>query len=211
MASLCILGASGHGKVVADAAEMSGVWDNILFYDDKWPEKKSNGAWKIEGTVKDFFSTSPKGKKVVVAIGDNLIRLDLSAKLRHLGFELVSIIHPGAIVSKYATVGEGTVIFAGCIVNAFVNIGRDCIINTGSTIDHDCDLADGVHVSPGAHLSGTVKVGTATWIGVGSCVRQNIEIGRNSIVGAGAVVVSPVDDHLIVIGNPARKYEKSKH
>lgn len=204
MKRLSILGAGGHGKVVADAAEFYGQWDEIVFYDDAWPQKKECGPWRIAGSVQSFLETSPADSDVVVAIGNNAVRANTVSILRETGFTLASIIHPAAIVSKYANIGAGTVIFAGAIVNVEANIGLACIINTGATVDHECRLGQAVHISPGAHLSGNVSIGDTSWIGIGACVRQGIAIGRNVTVGAGAVVVSPLPDNVTVIGNPAK-------
>lgn len=204
MNRLSILGAGGHGKVVADAAEVCGHWDEIVFYDDAWPQKKECGPWRIVGSVQSFLKTSPADGDVVIAIGNNAVRANIVSIVRDAGFTLTSIIHPAAVVSKYANIGAGTVIFAGAIVNAEANIGLSCIINTGATVDHECRLGQAVHICPGAHLSGTVSIGDKSWIGVGACVRQGITIGSNVMVGAGAVVVSLLPNNVTAVGNPAK-------
>lgn len=208
MKRLSILGAGGHGKVVADTAEVCGKWDEIIFYDDARPQKKECGPWRIAGSVQSFLKTSPADGDVVVAIGNNAVRANTASIVRDAGFALTSIIHPAAVVSKYANIGAGTVIFAGAIVNVEANIGLACIINTGATVDHECRLGQAVHISPGAHLSGTVNIGDTSWIGIGACVRQGIAIGSNVTVGAGAVVVSPLPDNVTAVGNPAKIINK---
>src|SRR5690606_36903761 len=112
--------------------------------------------------------------KIILGIGNNTTRKRIAEEL---SAEYVTSVHPSAIISKYAKVGKGTVIFAGAIVNAGAIIGDHCIINTGAIIEHDCVLEDFVHVSPNAALSGAVKIGSATHIGIGANVIQNITIG----------------------------------
>jgi sugar O-acyltransferase (sialic acid O-acetyltransferase NeuD family) len=207
MKRLAILGASGHGKVVADAALM-GDWDEILFFDDAWPELTEVGVWMVVGNTQRLLEQALCFEGAIVAIGDNLIRLEKQHELEQTGIQLLTIIHPSAVVSPYSEIGKGSVVFAGAVINAFATIGIGCIINTCSTIDHDCVLADGVHVSPGAHLGGNVHVGKAAWVGIGSSVRQCIQIGENVVVGAGAAVVNDIEPGLTVIGVPARAMTK---
>ena len=201
---LAILGASGHGKVVADAALLAG-WVEVLFFDDAWPALTELGPWQVIGNTSKLLLYAECFDGVVVAIGNNIIRLEKQLELEEKGMQLVTIIHPSAIVSAYAKIAHGSVVFAGAVINAFAIIGCGCIINTGSTIDHDCLLADGVHISPGAHLAGMVTVGKAAWIGIGASVKQGIHIGDSVMVGAGAAVVHDIEPGLTVVGVPARK------
>jgi sugar O-acyltransferase (sialic acid O-acetyltransferase NeuD family) len=200
---LAILGGGGHGKVVADAAECSGRWKEIVFYDDAWPAKADDGPWPVAGSFQSFLEHQRPGCDVVVAIGNNRLRLAVANQLIKTGFSLVNVVHPSATVSRHAHIGIGTVIFAGAVVNIGAVLGTACIINTRATVEHDCLLGAAVHVSPGANLAGEVTIGDASWIGIGSCVRQQIDVGRGVIIGAGAVVVKPVPDGLTVAGNPA--------
>ncbi len=205
---LAILGASGHGKVVADAALM-GNWDEIIFFDDAWPELTEVGPWQVVGNTRQLMEQSLCFEGAIVAIGNNVIRLEKLHELEQTGLQLVTIIHPLAVVSSYSEIGKGSVVFAGAVINAFATIGCGCIVNTGSTIDHDCVLADGVHVSPGAHLGGMVNVGKMAWIGIGASVKQCVKICENVIVGAGAAVVNDIASGLTVVGVPARELVKS--
>lgn len=168
---LALLGASGHGKVVADAALLSG-WEEIVFFDDAWPDVFCVGPWPVIGNSQCLIDQVSKYDGVVVAIGDNGTRLEKLKLFHELGLPLVTIIHPSSIISQYARVGKGTVVCAGAIINPFAEIGCGSIINTAATIDHDCKIADGVHVSPGAHLEGGVQVGKSTWIGLGASIKQ---------------------------------------
>lgn len=203
MKTLAILGASGHGKVVADAA-LAGGWDAIEFYDDAWPSLERVGPWPVSGSSAELLRKASAIDGAVVAIGNNRVRLTKMRELRMKGVPLVSVVHPAAVISRYAIIGAGCVVFAGAVVNAFAKLGAGCIVNTGATIDHDCELADGVHVSPGSNLGGGVVVGEATWVGIGACVRHCVSLGGDVIVGAGAAVVENVAPGATVVGVPAR-------
>jgi sugar O-acyltransferase (sialic acid O-acetyltransferase NeuD family) len=202
MKRLAILGASGHGKVVADLAELCG-W-TVVFFDDAFPDVQCNGAWPIAGKTEELLQQADGFAGVIVAIGHNRTRLAKLKLLRENGFVVETLMHPGAYVSRHAVVEPGSVVFAGVVVNAFVQVGEGCILNTLCSVDHDCRLGAGVHISPGAHLAGGVHVGDGSWIGIGASVRQLIGIGADVVVGAGAAVVGEVPDNVMVVGVPAR-------
>ena len=203
MTKIAILGASGHGKVVAEVAELNG-YENIVFFDDRFPVLNQLEHWNVVGTTEDLLKDVSKFDAVVVAIGNNEVRLIKQNHLVAMGATLVTLIHPSAVISRYAKIGIGTVVMANSVVNAFSYIGDANIINTGATVDHDCILANGVHVSPGVNLAGGVQVGEGSWLGIGCKVKQLIAVGRGVVVGAGSVVVSDITDFETVVGNPAK-------
>lgn len=203
MRTLGVLGASGHGKVVAEIALASG-WGQIEFYDDAWPVKTQIGRWPILGDHAALLGALGRLDGVVVAIGHNDTRRDKLQQLRAAGGEIVSLTHPAATVSLSANLGAGSVVMAGAVVNADADIGPGAILNTACSVDHDCIVGVAVHISPGAHLAGGVRVGDCSWVGIGASVRQGVAIGAGVVVGAGAAVVSDIADSLTVVGVPAR-------
>ena len=203
MRRLALLGAGGHGKVVADAA-LSAGWSGVEFFDDCWPQRDRNGHWPIVGNQAALMAQLSAFDGVLVAIGDCAVRWEKQQALQAAGARLVTVVHPAAAVSRHAVLGPGTVVMAGAVVNIDAVVGAAGIINTGATVDHDCQLSEAVHICPGVHLSGAVRVGHGSWIGVGAAVKQGMVIGAGVMVGAGAVVVGPVADGQTVVGNPAR-------
>ena len=202
MKKLAILGASGHGKVIADTAFCSG-WDAIDLYDDN-PKYCTTAHWPFVGTGADLLNNHKQYGGVVIAIGNNSLRLDLAAKFKAHQVSFATVIHPSAIVSSYANIGAGTVVMAGAIINVDAQVGTHCIINTAATLDHDCSVGDGVHISPGAHLAGGVSVDKGAWIGIGACVIQQKHIGKHAIVAAGSAVIANVEAYHTVGGTPAK-------
>ncbi|MCG8532752.1 MAG: acetyltransferase, partial [Desulfovibrionales bacterium] len=99
MKRLAILGASGHGKVVAEAAECEG-WENVFFYDDRWPELLTSGRWSVIGDTAKLLLDYSCFDGVVVAIGHNPTRLEKLTLLAAQGIPLPTIVHPNAVVSS---------------------------------------------------------------------------------------------------------------
>lgn len=205
---LAILGASGHGKVVADAAELSG-WDEVVFFDDAWPGLSQNGPWAVLGDTAALLRDVGGFDGVVVAIGNNSLRQIKQHELVASGAVLTSVIHPAASVSAHAQVGIGSVIFANAVVNASAKVDEGCIVNTGAVVEHDCVLRRFSHISPNAVLAGGVEVGELVWVGACSSIRQLITVGSGAVVGMGAVVTKDVPPGVTVVGNPARVFSAS--
>lgn len=204
MSHLAILGASGHGKVIADTASLNPAWERISFFDDAWLDIEKDFPWSVIGDTDELLVSLDRFAGVSIGIGNNTIRQQKHTLLASHFADFAIIIHPQAYVSPYAKIGDGTVIFANSVVNIHATLGLSCIVNTGATIDHDCRVGDYAHVSPGANLGGEVKIGQCSWVGIGSSVRQCITVGSSVVIGAGSVVVSNISDKQIVVGAPAK-------
>ena len=200
---LLIIGASGHGKVVADIALKMNKWESISFLDDNENLKSSMGI-DVIGTTKDVHKFIDS-HDVIVGIGNNSTREKIQNMLEKLGASIPVLIHPSAIIGNDVEIGIGTVVMAGVVINCCTKIGKGCIINTSATVDHDNIIEDFVHISPGAHLAGTVKVGQGSWLGIGSVVSNNTYITSRCTIGAGAVVVKNIVEPGTYAGVPVRR------
>lgn len=205
-----ILGAGGHGKVLADVIRSAG--HTLAGYVDLDParvgEVAEPGGARVLYEQKEWLTSVSRGEQgdawdaVAFGVGDNLIRLRLLAECKAL--RTPPIISPTAIVSPSAKIAEGTVVFPGAIINANARIGRGAIINTGVVVEHDCVVGDGAHISPNATVAGGVLVGELSWVGAGSVVIEQRRVGENAIVGAGAVVIRDIPANATAVGNPAK-------
>lgn len=198
---IVIIGASGHGKVLADIAKKEGYKD-IIFLDDN-RNLQECGGYSVVGTSENILQY--REYDFIVAIGNARNRQIVFENLIQHELHICTLIHPDAVIAEAVSIGEGTVIMAGAVVNPGTTIGKGCIINTCSSVDHDCKIGDFVHISVGSHVAGTVDIGERTWIGAGATVSNNIEIIRNCIIGAGTVVVKNIDIEGTYIGVPARR------
>ena len=196
---LVIIGANGHGKVVADIAVKNGYKD-IVFLDDD-DEIQDCAGFPVVGNTKqigvyqqcDYF----------VAIGNAKTRKKFIDQIPD--GNLITLIHPSATISRRVLIDKASVVMAGAIINSDAVIGKGCIINTGASVDHDCVVGDYSHISVGAHIAGTVVIDRFVWVGAGATVRNNVSIVSDSIIGAGAVVVKDIDKSGTYIGVPAKK------
>lgn len=212
MPKLVVLGGGGHAKVVIDilqsypSLELIGITDQnterhgqeilgvpIIGDDSILPELIDSGV-----------------SHAFVAIGGNSLRKELFEETVELGFRFANAVHPKAIISSSAKLGQGIAIMGGVTINTDCIINDNVIINTGANIDHECRIAKHVHIAPGATLAGNVTVGEGAFIGAGTTIIQGVCIGEDVIVGAGAVVLHDVAPNTTVAGVPAEVIKGAK-
>lgn len=199
---LAIVGASGHGKVLGELAELCGYV--VHFFDDAKQKGDLIEHWSIIGTSEDLISAKHNYCGAAVGIGDNIVRAEKIKFLLSNQIECPVLIHPTSSVSAYSKVGKGSVILAGARVTPFSSIGVGTILNTNSVVEHDCQIGNFAHLSPSVSIAGGCFIADYSWIGIGSSVKQGLSISEFSVIGAGSVVVKNIPPNVIAYGNPAK-------
>ena len=199
MNRLIIVGAGGHGKVIADAALKNG-YANICYIDDHATGDVM--GFPIIGTSADIECLNDGSTDFIIGIGNNAVRKTIAETYN---VNWVSIVHPSAQIAFNAEIGKGTVVMANAVVNVCATVGEHCIINTGAIVEHDNVIEDYVHISPNGALGGTVRIGSLTHVGIGATVKNNTEICSDCTIGAGAVVVKNIKEPGTYVGVPIRK------
>lgn len=198
--SVIIIGASGHGKVIADIVIKSG--DKVVgFLDDNIEKGTLVSGIEVLGSVPDYAKW--KDCSFVIGIGNPYTREKIHDRML---VNWYTAIHPTAVISSLdVEIGDGTVVMANAVINSNAKIGKHCIINTASVVEHDNVLGDYVHLSPNVALAGNVKIGKNTHIGIGSQVIQGITVASDVTIGAGATVVRNIDEKGTYVGIPTKK------
>ena len=187
MNRLIIIGAGGHGKVIADNALKNGYTD-ICFVDDCATGECM--GFPIVGQSADISRLNDGKTDFIIGIGNNAVRKKIAETY---DVNWVTLIHPSAYIATCVSVGKGTVVMAGAVINACATVGEHCIVNTHEVIEHDNVIEDYVHISPNAALGGTVRIGECSWVGLGASVINNVDICTDVIVGAGALVLRSIE------------------
>lgn len=194
-----IIGAGGHGRVVADTVEICG--DTVVgFLDDS---TATNDKVNVIGKVSEAEKFCDGETYLFVAIGNCEIREKIMSSLPDAKW--YTAIHPSAVISPSATIKEGTCIMPNAVVNNSAVVGKGVIINTCASVDHDDVIGDFVHIACGVHLAGTVTIGEGCWLGIGAIVSNNISVCDKVMIGAGAVVVKDITEKGTYVGTPAKK------
>jgi sugar O-acyltransferase (sialic acid O-acetyltransferase NeuD family) len=207
VSKILIVGAGGHGQVVADMLlrareagapeQVAGFLDDILA-----PTAPTVLGLPVLGALDSVREHDHDA--IVVAIGENRDRARLFASFEALGEHFAIAVHPRSYVSPTADIGRGAMVCAGALVSTAACIGDDVILNTGSSVDHHCSIGAHAHIAPGAYLGGEVRVGDGALVGIGARVLPRVSIGPWAVVGSGAVVTEDVPAYATAVGIPAR-------
>jgi len=203
-----IFGAGAHGRVILDVLRAQNQYQSIEFIDDNqtlWGEK-INGAM-VAGNFNYLLELERNSFRVIVAIGNPLLRLSVAKKMKENSMVQLNAIHPSAVVASTVTMGVGNMICATAVINSNTQIGNNVIINTAAVVEHDCVVADGVNVSPQACVGGRVTLKRIAFVGSGAVILGELSIGATAIIGAGSVVTKDVPDKVLVVGTPAKIVE----
>ena len=199
---IVLLGAGGHGLVMADIAKLNG-YEDIVFLDDDTDKKYK---YQIVGNMNDIHKFDECD--FFVSIGANETRANLFDKLKNNNKHIVNLIHPHAVIAEDVELEIGIAIMAGVVINSGSHIGSASIINSGSIIEHENNIGDFVHISPGCQFAGNVTVGKYSWIGIGSTVINNIFICERCIIGACSLVNKNIIKSAKYAGVPFRLLEE---
>ena len=212
---LLILGSGGHGKVVADVAEKSNLFQEISFLDNDFLTfngRKLVNSKKVIGEISEqnIQKYSSEFTDAFVGIGDNRIRMKWLKIINKIGLNIPTIVDPSAEISKYASLEKGSFINTNVVIQCNTKIEFGSILNTSCTIDHDSIIGEGTHISPGVNVAGNVNIGKFCWIGIGSKIIQNIHIGDNVTVGGGSLVLKDVPKNMKVFGSPINVFKEKE-
>jgi len=201
-AKAILLGYSGHGMVVSEAATLSGI--QILGYTDHKEVHINPYNFDFLGDENDPNFNWENCNSYLLGVGSNTIRERLALRVEKAGGKCMTVVHPNSSLASTASIDSGTFVARNVAVNPLVSVGKNSILNTSCTIDHECLIGNNVHIAPGAVLAGNVIVHDGAFIGANAVVKQGVTIGRNAIVGAGSVVLRNIEANQVVVGNPAR-------
>lgn len=209
-----MVGGGGHAKAIIEIITMKKE-HHIVGITDNDPDKMQQSITEVpiignDGILQTYFQKGIKRAFITLGnVADTRARIRLYNMLKEIGFELINVIHPSAIISDSLIMGTGNALMAGCIINAHTSLGNNCIINTGAIVEHDCIIENHVHISTGAKIAGNVKVKEGTHIGIGAVIKQGITIGQKVTVGAGAIVLGDIPDNIVCAGIPAKRIKQS--
>lgn len=214
MEKLVIIGAGGHARSVIDIFFQMQEYEIVGCLDPCFENRKTVPGMEHIPVIGDdtYLSELPKFgiEYVFVALGKNLLREKLIRLAKKYSLNLAKAISPGAYISPFAKIENGTCIMPGAVLNVNCQVGEGVIINTNASVDHDCVIKNYAHIAPGVSVSGGTIVGEGTHIGTGSSVIDGLQIGAGSYIGAGSVVVRNVPDKVMAYGVPAKIIKEIK-
>jgi sugar O-acyltransferase (sialic acid O-acetyltransferase NeuD family) len=210
-----VIGAGGHASVVADALLSLGA--TVLGFTDADPSYRGRLICGLSVLGDDRVLAGYSRDEVVLAnglggIGDALVpkRQQIQQSLEDSGWHFCSVIHPHAIVSKFAQLGDSVQIMASSVIQAGASLGTGSIVNTAAVVEHDVSIGAWSHIAPRAVVCGHTQIGVASHVGAGATIRQGLLIGDCTLIGVGAVVVKDYSGGCVLVGVPAKRVERRK-
>lgn len=205
---ILIIGAGGHSKVVADSINKNEFQIvGMLDKDDSLAGKYVNDIPVIgsDNMAAKYYMDGIHYAVIGIGhLGNYHLRNNLFNKLKNIGFHMINVIHPSAVISESVMFGEGNVILPNVTINSGARLTDNNIINTCAIVEHDVEIGSNVHMGPGTIICGMSRVADNTFVGAGSTVIQGITIGENVIIGAGSTVIHSIKGSTIACGTPAK-------
>jgi sugar O-acyltransferase (sialic acid O-acetyltransferase NeuD family) len=215
MKNILIVGASNHGKVIADIVMKEERYKVVGFLDSQKEPGTIIAKVPVLGCEEDLkkIKTAHNIYGIIIGIGLNHVRESVYEKIREYCPEIVFVtaIHPSASIASEVYIGEGTVIMSGVSVNTQSSIGRFCIINTNASVDHDNKIGDFASLAPGVVTGGNVKVGRMSAVSLGANIIHGRSIGEHTVIGAGATVLKDIPESVVAYGTPAKVVRKREY
>ena len=183
---LIIVGAGGHGRCCLDIAREK--YDEIIFLDDGLVDQTVNDC-KVVGQINDMKALFPEYLDIFIAVGNNAFRKQLFNQAKEIGYNIITLISNEAIVSKYASIKQGSVIFPHAVIEPNVMIGNNCIVCANATINHDAIIHDDCLIYSNTVIRPNVIIHELTRIGSNCTVTFGKEIEEGSDIKDGEVVI----------------------
>jgi len=205
---ILIYSAGDYAREVCFSAEAMFADDDLelKFIDDFATERELVGydIITLEEAQKNFLDW-----QLVCAIGNPATRSEKIAEAANLGFSMISVIHPSAVIGPRITLGEGCIIQANVSMTCDIQLGDSVSLNLNCTVGHDVVIGNCVSVSPLTAISGRVIIEDNVRIGTGVSIingtrEKPLIIGKGAFIAAGATVTKAVPENSLVAGVPAR-------
>lgn len=208
---IILLGAGGHAKdIITNIEDMNlalpkakrlnlvGCVDDTGVFN---PDVERLG-YELFTDVKVLARRSLKKASLVCAVGDPLSRKRFVQKISLFRPRYATIVHPSAVVSASAQLGQGVTVFANSVVSALSRVGDHASVNFNCSVSHDVSIGAYATLCPGVNIAGRVELGEGVFMGVGSCCLNKVSVGAWGLVGAGSTVTKNVPAYSIAVGTP---------
>ena len=173
---LLMVDAGGHGRSVAEPAELSGQFEGVWFLDDSLAAGDTSLGVPVLGPVASMEYHRAVATQAIVAIGNNAVGEKLMQQLAAAGFVFATVVHPRVIVLPSAVLGAGSAVMAGAIVGTEARLGVFAIVNCGAVVDHHVTVEDFGHLGVNPSMAGGAVLGRGAWMQAGAALGYGVRV-----------------------------------
>jgi len=206
MKNIIVFGAGEFGTLIQNVMSYNQDFQIAAFGDDNLDKTKITTGDVPLFNQGDLFQFAKENeiKTAIMAIGDNRVRGVKYNLFKDAGFEMLSIVHPKALIDTEVVYGDNVIIEMGTAIHTHSTIGNNVFLGGDALIGHHNIIGNHVLVGGNASFGGSVVVEDYASIGVGSSIKPGVIIGKGAVVGVGAVVIKDVEPGTTVVGVPAK-------
>ena len=206
MKNLIVYGAGEFGSLIANVISYHDDLEIAAYGDDNHQQTTDH----IDGVPvfgqKDLLNYAKQNniKLAITAIGNNTVRAEKFNLLKNTGFQMISIVHPQALIDTKVSYGDNVIIEMGTAIHTHSKIGNNVFLGGDALIGHHNVIGDHVLVGGNVSFGGSVVVEDYVSLGVGASIKPGIRLGKGSVIGVGAAVIKDVEPGTTVVGVPAK-------
>jgi sugar O-acyltransferase (sialic acid O-acetyltransferase NeuD family) len=206
MKNIIVFGAGEFGTLIQNVMSYNQDFQIAAFGDDNMDKSKITTGNVPLFNQRDLFQFAKKNEiqTAIIAIGNNRVRGIKYNLFKNAGFEMLSIVHPKALIDTEVVYGDNVIIEMGTAIHTHSKIGNNVFLGGDALIGHHNIIGNHVLVGGNASFGGAVVVEDYASIGVGSSIKPGVTIGKGAVVGVGAVVIKDVEPGTTVVGVPAK-------
>lgn len=206
MKNIIIVGAGDFGReavtLIQSINKITPTY-NILGFINDIPDALDgiNIPYQILGSIQDW---QPKENEYfIMGIASPAGKEKIASLLKSRGAKFETLIHPAALISDYAEIGEGCVIGGRSSVGACTKVG-DFVHIAGSMVGQDAIIGDFTTTTGFANVT-NARLGKRVFVGSHAVILNHLKVGDDAFICAGSIVFNNVKAGSKVIGNPAKK------
>ncbi len=179
--TIAIIGSGGVGREIAATLKHDSFkqkYKLIGFVDDGQPTGTKINGFPVLGNLDWLCNNSENIQKIIIAIGNPLIRAEIIKKIASFNFEYPTIIHPSAEIHdlEYCTIGKGCYIASHNVITTNVTLEDFCFINTNCSLQHDTTTEKNCTLMPGVRITGGAQIGEGTFVSGNTLLPEKINV-----------------------------------
>lgn len=212
MKKIVIIGGRGNGTVIASAIEdmnkIEKQYEIVGFLNDGLQAGETLNDYPVLGPVTKEMCEQLKDCYFIyslISVKKASERIDKLQALNLRDEQMISIIHPSAVVGSHVTLGKGVIIMPNVTVSPNATIGDFVQVYANSVVGHDTTVERYAFISNSSSIGSFIQIKEGAHIGSNCTLRERITIGEYAVIGMGSVVLKDVVPYTTNVGVPSKE------